>query len=451
MIEAISLISGIAIILFLIGHPEVALYLCSQAGRFQIGDLLNVIAHFGPATFLRNILPQGLLFSHFLAGISFIGVSLSFLLKRKRYITSRKFLLSIFAIWFFMLIGLSYTPAPIYGLSKALDFMILVVFPSLSINFLVDNIKRFYNLVYTTMILSFLISLTALFTPYMGWHLFSAELGLSGMRMARIIFPGLIGCITLLSTEAIASRWKVVIDTLFIFYYLAFIRTASKGPIIWGTMVILIYFIVSVIIFIKTKRAIKQLVKFFLLFVVSSGIFTALYVKIGFASASIARFYYELFSYKERESLTIAARKEMWELSLATFLQKPLSGIGTGGFTVLYRHMDAAYLFAPGEYPHNIFLEIAVESGLPALLFFLLLIYQLFSRFITIMRGRDLNTLFYFLFPFLNLLFFLFAAFTSGDLPGNVGIFFWAAVCFSQFFKGKANLKVGNNKVEEAK
>jgi O-antigen ligase len=53
---------------------------------------------------------------------------------------------------------------------------------------------------------------------------------------------------------------------------------------------------------------------------------------------------------------------DAWQL----FKQKPLFGMGTGGF--------------PGGYPHNIFLEIAAENGLLGLVIFLCFLFTVCQR-----------------------------------------------------------------------
>ena len=60
-----------------------------------------------------------------------------------------------------------------------------------------------------------------------------------------------------------------------------------------------------------------------------------------------------------RQGRSTAQRIEQYELFTMLFPQSPLFGIGTNGFEQLTRW----------DYPHNIFMEVAVENGIVGLIF----------------------------------------------------------------------------------
>ncbi len=69
------------------------------------------------------------------------------------------------------------------------------------------------------------------------------------------------------------------------------------------------------------------------------------------------------------------ARTQMWHETLSMLRDHPLQGAGLSGFpSVITPYHDATY-FEIFQYPHNIFLNIWVELGLPGLLAFLIISY----------------------------------------------------------------------------
>lgn len=80
----------------------------------------------------------------------------------------------------------------------------------------------------------------------------------------------------------------------------------------------------------------------------------------------------EMKSYEQTgESTSIGARLKAWELSLNLIKESPISGHGIGSYRSLaYDHFEGSSICDLGvcEQPHNQFLMIAVEAGLPGLL-----------------------------------------------------------------------------------
>lgn len=77
-------------------------------------------------------------------------------------------------------------------------------------------------------------------------------------------------------------------------------------------------------------------------------------------------------------------RLEFWEGAVKLALEKPLLGWGPFSFRYAYNPIQKTFL-ANADHPHNIFLKIAVESGIPAMLcfiaFFLGILILVIKRF----------------------------------------------------------------------
>uniref|UniRef100_A0A7C4CDF6 O-antigen ligase domain-containing protein n=1 Tax=candidate division WOR-3 bacterium TaxID=2052148 RepID=A0A7C4CDF6_UNCW3 len=78
------------------------------------------------------------------------------------------------------------------------------------------------------------------------------------------------------------------------------------------------------------------------------------------------------------DPLTLTARTRLDRATAAfdAFAASPLFGAGIGGFDMLFSNVDTGR----GDYPHNVFLEVAAELGLVGLAAFLLLLLRSLRR-----------------------------------------------------------------------
>ncbi len=77
------------------------------------------------------------------------------------------------------------------------------------------------------------------------------------------------------------------------------------------------------------------------------------------------------------------ARLNLWKASVRFWKESPYFGHGLGSFPVLYWNEDAR------SYPHNIFLELAVETGTVGVLLLLLLLFTAFRNLTSVGRLHD--------------------------------------------------------------
>ncbi len=74
------------------------------------------------------------------------------------------------------------------------------------------------------------------------------------------------------------------------------------------------------------------------------------------------------------ESSSIGTRMDYYTNTLKIIVQHPLVGVGTGGFEKAYEQQIAGTAVAPSNNPHNQFLLIAAQLGLPGLAAFIYLL-----------------------------------------------------------------------------
>ncbi len=70
-------------------------------------------------------------------------------------------------------------------------------------------------------------------------------------------------------------------------------------------------------------------------------------------------------------------RLEFWKGAVKLMMEKPLFGWGPFSFRYAYNPIQKTFL-ANADHPHNIFLKIAVENGMPAVLFFAVFLLSIF-------------------------------------------------------------------------
>ncbi len=125
-------------------------------------------------------------------------------------------------------------------------------------------------------------------------------------------------------------------------------------------------------------------------------------------------------------------RLQFYKAALREIPERPILGLGTGGWGVFYTGRDIR------EYPHNLFLLVAVEEGiigLLALFGFLTVVGLTLQQIHKRTGGR-------FVVLFAEVTFCLVCSMFSGDLDTNRMLWFWCGVTFA--FSRMVKLAVGN-------
>lgn len=100
----------------------------------------------------------------------------------------------------------------------------------------------------------------------------------------------------------------------------------------------------------------------------------------------------EKITFDNEEGLTsVNERKDFWQGAIILAKEKPLFGWGPFSFRYAYNGIQKTFL-GNSDHPHNIFLKIAAENGLPAvgifIAFLLTTLFKVASRFKTLDEGK---------------------------------------------------------------
>lgn len=244
----------------------------------------------------------------------------------------------------------------------------------------------------------------------------------------------------------------------------AFILTYSRG----GLIVFLIQLVLFLIFFFK-KLSLKRVL--LVAFITAAVIFASLQIRsLKFPTKSL----------KERVTLPAAEvhtsfqeRLDFFEGAGKLALQKPWFGYGPFSFGYVYRGIQKD-LLSISDHPHNVFLKVASENGLPAFFaligFFIFLLFKFLKSaekksfiFIAVLGGL-LHNLIDYNFNFITniLIFWILLAFLRVEIAGMeakfqsrnlkiIPIAFCIFILFLSLYEGYAiyNLSFGKNKITQ--
>ena len=187
------------------------------------------------------------------------------------------------------------------------------------------------------------------------------------------------------------DRYSFKEQTSFSYFYVKFLRIrhvcilllslfflgvlhggARQGFVLFLAMPLLAYFI-----FYMSKHSSQKLYFSFILLFLSLGVFLFFYYFIeNIFQVSIYRRTIDDIEYYGFSP----ARAKLWMFSWMLVKEEPLMGVGFGGF----REAGGAYGFF--EYPHNLFIEVWLELGLPGLLILFVWIVLFCKGGLTVLR-----------------------------------------------------------------
>ena len=102
-----------------------------------------------------------------------------------------------------------------------------------------------------------------------------------------------------------------------------------------------------------------------LLLVPAAGMLLGGYVLIGPAQLGGV-----LFSQDNSIGVAVVLRLDIWSRALAMLRDMPFTGIGLNTFSLIQWHFYPGYLLGPEPHAHNLFLQTALDMGLPGLVAF---------------------------------------------------------------------------------
>ncbi len=184
--------------------------------------------------------------------------------------------------------------------------------------------------------------------------------------------------------------------------FLMMILSGTRG--IWAGGVSMIFWTILAVTYMKHDRVSKDrinvfrylsyfLVLFFLLFAVAYPIFSSPQFLVSKGdSLLLQQRLKSIFDFGETSN---SQRIEIWKESLTSIKNNPMTGVGIGNFPVVLN--QDIKLSKAGSSAHNIYLQIAAEMGIPALIIFLwflfLVVKQTYVKFI---KEKDASNQAYF-------------------------------------------------------
>jgi hypothetical protein len=85
----------------------------------------------------------------------------------------------------------------------------------------------------------------------------------------------------------------------------------------------------------------------------------------------------------------LSERPQWWKTSVQLISKYPVTGIGLGRFRDEYQRHAPPGMYHTPYHAHNIYLQIAVEQGIPSLLLFLWMLAVIFRQIFTLRRSDD--------------------------------------------------------------
>lgn len=408
-----------------IRYPEVSFSLFIWAGIFKGDPLIEPVNNLIDLTLLFAVITL------FGVGIRMLSMGGATIKQIKIY---PKMLVPYTILCFMMLLSLTYTKSPIYGLDKSVKFVTLgslSIFLPLLLFVRKEAIDRFYQV---TIILSAVLGLQIivalatrnLVTAYEGQGVtYIAASRIGGVAIIAIL-------LYFVRTRTDMSR-KALYWILTPFAFFSIFTPGGRGPIIalaFSLVFIAIYIILRLP---RDQRILMDVPKRFR-FSVAVAVITFFIISVVLIFNLPGYFYRSevrlerLFG--EERSMSLDPRTERIGVALDCMYDFPssLRGLGAGGFNVAYGKADAER----GEYPHNIFFEIGSELGMIALIAFIYLIIEaLRVAFSNIRNAKRKDQFFISVIMLTMLIFMIVNSSVSGDINDNRFLFVLIGTVFA--------------------
>jgi len=303
-----------------------------------------------------------------------------------------------------------YTPAPQYGGEKLVRFLLIGSFFLLAPLYLINSEEDFRHFS-----LAFVI-----FAVIQAFVLFARAGRVSAMEdtdVTRIGAGWLIGMAILLLLffpVMETSFWRKALTILALPVLVAGLVTSASRGALFSTLIAGGY------LFFKVYKGRSKAVVGVIAILVLLCAGTAFYFLRDMDSGKYSEKADELVQMAEGQgsSGTAAERLDFYHAAFREVAQRPLLGLGVGGWSVYYFGKDER------AYPHDLLLEITTEEGLAGLFAFSLFLIAIFRA------SRDLSDLTGPYFAVLSglLLFTLIATAFSGDLDDDRILWLWSGM-----------------------
>src|SRR5690625_142908 len=167
---------------------------------------------------------------------------------------------------------------------------------------------------------------------------------------------------TLLSAKRLGV-WRVIgLLGILVTLFVVVIITGSRGPLL-AAAVAVILFMVFMIFLTSNRSVLPRFIVGALIATVIGGVIYTTYLSEDETFARIV-----LYASTVGANASDMSRLERYRVAWDGFIDSYLVGVGPGGFTTLWEGPPPGGIFDQRDYPHNFFLEVAAEGGLPGLL-----------------------------------------------------------------------------------
>jgi len=315
-----------------------------------------------------------------------------------------------------------YSPAPSYGAEKVVRFLGICSLLFFAPIVLVRRERDLRIFVVTLVGLSTALSVKTLYGLFHiklilnGWDQWVTsvtEIGagqLAGMAILAIVYY------RFASPNVI--RWLTILCVPMLVVGLA--GANARGPILSLAAVLVLG-----AIFLRKQQSLQSqfLVTLFILGLLLAGLLYLLNRTPGEAHDTMANKAEELSNLAAGHNPggTAGKRLEFYDDAVKAFESKPALGWGAGGWSQFYYHEDKR------GYPHNLFLEVAVEQGIVGLLLLSIFVMNIF--WVAARQRVELGGRFSFILPIVA--YSLSVTMFSGDITDNRCFWMWCGLCIA--------------------
>lgn len=339
----------------LLRFPGLTLGLLLCVGNFKADPLLARI--FGPVDVVA------------LSAILVLISTMYYLIKEPRRLVGLNRLWPIFALSGWMIFTLVFTPSRSYGTWKAINFLGLACLGAMAGATINVERRTLYQCLGVIIVAGTLKSVQSVLVFISGglqsavrFTLTEAYLGVGRLAGASCLIGSYwFGC-TKDSRQGLIAAMLVTVNLTGV------VASGGRGP-----MFMLVPSL-AVLLFAFGRGLLPRFPKRVLL--LWGAILVALVpviVSAGLSKKMLLRAGDLVLGMKSHGSLGASAdtRLSLWRTSIDTLLQHPITGVGVGGFSWVAGAQDDRF------YPHNLFLEIGCELGIPGLLLLISAILKL--------------------------------------------------------------------------
>jgi len=328
---------------------------------------------------------------------------------------NRKILSVILGFGALLWLGLIYTPSPLYGYNKALFYLLRNVIPFIGFLIISHDTVKLKRLLGIFAIIGIVFLIASAPSIARGDYLSASRfsvLNRNPIWYARILGVSIVSLLFFYKGSSTIILKPFILVTMMLLI-VPMVFSGSRGPIFSLILAIFTFAVLSS----KKVRLTKNVIQWAL---IVGGVYLVYHLVSYLAGA-----YWTRFTDIEKINSFVfeQVRLKWWAISLQGFIDSPLLGWGTGGYTRLLGVGDIP------AYPHNVLLEVACESGIVGLVLFSSFLILTIKNIVILRKEEGSSPVYRLAVPFASLFIFAISnAMFSGDLYSNEMIWYSSGV-----------------------